>query len=137
MVKFILRLITTPRLLEFSSMRKEITIDLHGVESEIDVILRFEEKLGLRHGGLGWSKNSSPIWDAFIDDMRDLDDTVGLQNGDELVLYVGGINDVKSRGLKTKAGEDMVPFLSEILLELSDPSVGPDTFKLFPQYVLK
>jgi len=135
-MKYILRLITTPHSLEFSSMRKEIVVDLNGAENEIAIILRFAEKLGLRHGGMGWNEGSIPNWDAFIDDMRDLE-SIGIEDGDEVVLQIRGIYDLKNRKVQTTTGVDVVPFLSDILLELTDPSLGPDTFKLFPQFILK
>lgn len=124
-------------------MRKEIVIDLTGATNESDIVYRFRKALNLfphvsEKDWIERVESNRPVnWDAFTDDMRDLHDTIGLQNGDELVLYVSGINDVKNRGLKTMAGEDMVAFLSEILLWLTDPTAGPNTFKLFPQYILE
>ncbi|TAL57675.1 MAG: hypothetical protein EPN84_13550 [Legionella sp.] len=114
-------------------MRRELSVDLKGAGSEIEIIVRFAEKLGLSNGGLGWNINSIPNWNAFVDDIRDLS-SVGVQNGDEVILSISGIYELKDKGLRTSSGVAMVPFLSELLLEITDSTIGPDTFKLFPQF---
>jgi len=115
-------------------MRKEIIIDLHGVKSEIDVILCFAKLLNLRHGGLGWTKKNLPNWDAFSDDISDLKFPDVPANA-EILLTVRGIGDVVKNIGESIYGGSVRDIITQILAHRTDPKERADRYNfLFKIY---
>ena len=107
-------------------MRMEFTIDMHGVKSEKDVMLRFADVLKIEN----FYGNS---WDAFFDDMRSLETESKIireapEMVDEVLLVVLSTFDIAHH-----VSDKCYSLLSEILLECTDPTEQDQIKKFYVQ----